>query len=63
MLHVAYPLVEAGFRVRVLDMRLEDYRDFELAVLFSLDKHMSGLQIHFALESPRKSEMKTRRAQ
>lgn len=55
MLHVAYPLVNAGYQVRVLDMRLDDYRTFKLGnPLFVGIGTMSGFQIRFALEFAKK---------
>ena len=55
MLHVAYPLVNAGYKVRVLDMRLDDYHTFKLGnPLFVGIGTMSGFQIRFALEFAKK---------
>ena len=51
MLHLAYPLVDEGYRVRILDMRIQDYRTFKFGdPVFVGISSMSGLQIHYGLE-------------
>ena len=54
ILHVASSLQQVGFNVRVLDMRLEDYRRFKIGdPIFVGISCMSGLQIKYALEFAR----------
>jgi anaerobic magnesium-protoporphyrin IX monomethyl ester cyclase len=54
LLYLAGSLREEGFSVRILDMRLEDYRSFKLGnPLFVGISCMSGLQIKYALEFAR----------
>ncbi len=54
LLHVAASLQQEGFSVRILDMRLEDYRHFPVGnPLFVGISCMSGLQIKYALEFAR----------
>lgn len=49
ILHIAASLKEEGFSVRILDMRLEDYRHFEVGNPFFVGiSCMSGLQIKYA---------------
>ncbi len=51
LLHIAASLQQEGFKVRILDMRLENYRRFEAGnPLFVGISCMSGLQIKYALE-------------
>ena len=51
LLHIASSLQQEGFGVRILDMRLEDYRRFEVGdPIFVGISCMSGLQIKYALE-------------
>ena len=51
MLHIAYPLLEEGYKVRILDMRVEDFQAFDLGnPVFVGISTMSGFQIRFALE-------------
>ncbi len=51
LLYIAASLRQEGFCVRVLDMRLEDYRSFNVGdPLFVGISCMSGLQIKYALE-------------
>ena len=55
LLHVASSLQSAGYPVRILDMRLEDYRNISLGnLLFVGITCMSGQQIHYGLEFARK---------
>jgi len=55
LLHVASSLQGAGYPVRILDMRLEDYRNTTLGKpLFVGITCMSGQQIHYGLEFARK---------
>jgi anaerobic magnesium-protoporphyrin IX monomethyl ester cyclase len=55
LLHVASSLQEAGYLVRILDMRLEDYRTMTLGnPLFVGITCMSGQQIHYGIEFARK---------
>ena len=51
MLQIAYPLVDEGYRVRILDMWIQDYRtsNFGDPVFVGISS-MSGLQIHYGLE-------------
>lgn len=54
LLYLASSLQEEGFTVRILDMRLKDFRDFEVgSPLFVGISCMSGLQIKYALEFAR----------
>ena len=51
MIQIAYPLVDEGYRVRILDMRIQDYRTFNFGdPVFVGISSMSGLQIHYGLE-------------
>lgn len=51
ILHIAYPLVNEGYEVRILDMRIDDYHTFKLGnPVFVGISSMSGLQIRFGLE-------------
>ncbi len=51
ILHIASALKQEGYIVRVLDMRLQDYRSFSLgSPLFVGISCMSGMQIRYALE-------------
>ncbi|HLN88867.1 MAG TPA: cobalamin-dependent protein, partial [Candidatus Binatia bacterium] len=51
LLHIAASLKQEGFSVRILDMRLEDYRHIQLGnPVFVGISCMSGLQIKYALE-------------
>jgi len=55
ILHVASALVNRGYNVRVLDMRIDDYRTFSLgSPVFVGVSTMSGFQIRFALEFAKK---------
>ncbi len=55
MLYVANPLMRRGYAVRVLDMRLENYRNFRLGDPFFVGiSSMSGVQIRYGLEFARK---------
>ena len=55
LLHIASSLKGAGYPVRILDMRLEDYRNTTLGnPLFVGITCMSGQQIHYGLEFARK---------
>ena len=54
LLHIASSLKQEGFSVRILDMRLEDYRHFQVGTpVFVGISCMSGLQIKYALEFAR----------
>ena len=54
LLYLASSLKQEGFNVRILDMRLEDYRDFKCGnPVFVGVSCMSGLQIKYALEFAR----------
>ncbi len=54
LLYLAASLQEEGFTVRILDMRLEDYRHFEVGnPVFVGISCMSGLQIKYALDFAR----------
>jgi anaerobic magnesium-protoporphyrin IX monomethyl ester cyclase len=51
LLHIAASLRQDGFNVRILDMRLEDYRQIKVGnPVFVGISCMSGLQIKYALE-------------
>jgi anaerobic magnesium-protoporphyrin IX monomethyl ester cyclase len=54
LLHIAASLKQDGFIVRILDMRLEDYRHVQIGnPVFVGISCMSGLQIKYALEFAR----------
>jgi anaerobic magnesium-protoporphyrin IX monomethyl ester cyclase len=54
LLHIAASLKQEGFIVRILDMRLEDYRHVQVGnPVFVGISCMSGLQIKYALEFAR----------
>jgi hypothetical protein len=54
LLHIAASLKQEGFTVRLLDMRLEDYHQFQVGnPVFVGISCMSGLQIKYALEFAR----------
>jgi len=56
LLYLAASLQQEGFRVRILDMRIEDYRQFTIGnPVFVGISCMSGLQIKYALEFARYS--------
>jgi anaerobic magnesium-protoporphyrin IX monomethyl ester cyclase len=58
LLYLAASLQEEGFTVRIFDMRLEDYRHFEIGnPIFVGLSCMSGLQIKYALEFARYARM------
>jgi radical SAM superfamily enzyme YgiQ (UPF0313 family) len=55
MVHVASPLIRAGYDVRILDMRIENFRSFRIGnPIFVGISSMSGQQISFGLEFARK---------
>ncbi len=55
LLYLASPLQRAGYDVRILDMRMENYRDFDVGKpVFVGISCMSGLQIRYALEFARR---------
>jgi anaerobic magnesium-protoporphyrin IX monomethyl ester cyclase len=55
LLHIASPLQREGYQVRILDMRLEDYRNKAIGnPVFVGITCMSGQQIHYGLEFARK---------
>ncbi len=55
LIHIADPLVRAGYSVRILDMRVEDYRDFQIgSPIFVGISSMSGTQIRYGLQIARK---------
>lgn len=59
LLHIAASLRQEGFTVRILDMRLEDYRHYEIGnPVFVGISCMSGLQIKYALEFARHARMR-----
>ena len=54
LLHIAASLKQEGFNVRILDMRLENYRQVQIGnPVFVGISCMSGLQIKYALEFAR----------
>jgi radical SAM superfamily enzyme YgiQ (UPF0313 family) len=54
ILHLAASLEQDGFAVKTIDMRLQDYRHFDLgAPLFVGISTMSGMQIRYALQFAR----------
>lgn len=54
LMHIAAALKQEGFSVCILDMRLEDYRNFQVGnPVFVGISSMSGLQIKYALEFAR----------
>jgi anaerobic magnesium-protoporphyrin IX monomethyl ester cyclase len=54
LLYLASSLQQEGYRVRLLDMRLEDYRHYKVGTpLFVGISAMSGQQINYALEFAR----------
>jgi radical SAM superfamily enzyme YgiQ (UPF0313 family) len=62
MLYLAASLEQEGFAVRILDMRLQDYRRFELGEpVFVGISCMSGLQIKYALEFARYARLRNNR--
>lgn len=55
MLHIASPLRRAGYEVRILDMRLENYENFKIGnPVFVGISSMSGPQIGFGIEFAKK---------
>jgi anaerobic magnesium-protoporphyrin IX monomethyl ester cyclase len=59
LLHIASPLQLAGYNVRILDMRVENWRDFNVGEpVFVGISCMSGLQIRYGLEFARKVRSK-----
>ena len=55
LLHVATPLIHEEYSVRILDMQVEDYREFDVGnPLFVGITCMSGLQIRFGIEFAKK---------
>ncbi len=60
LLHIAAALQQEGFKVKVLDMRLEDYRRFKVGdPVFMGISCMSGLQIKYALEFAQQARMQS----
>ena len=58
LLHIAASLKQEGFTVRILDMRLENYHQFQVGnPIFVGISCMSGLQIKYALEFARHVRM------
>ena len=58
LLHIAASLKQEGFNVRIIDMRLEDYRHVQVGnPVFVGISCMSGLQIKYALEFARHVRM------
>jgi anaerobic magnesium-protoporphyrin IX monomethyl ester cyclase len=54
LLHIAASLKQEGFSLRILDMRLEDYRNLQIGnPIFVGISCMSGLQIKYGLEFAR----------
>lgn len=55
LLHVASSLRREGYKVRIFDMRIENYNDFKIGnPVFVGISSMSGLQIHHGLEFAKK---------
>ena len=55
LIHIADPLIRAGYGVRIFDMRVEDYNDFNLGrPVFVGISSMSGTQIRFGLDFAKK---------
>ncbi len=55
LLHVADPLIHAGYTVRILDMRVEDYHQFQMrSPVFVGIGSMSGTQIRYGLQFSKK---------
>ena len=55
LVHIADPLIRAGYTVRIFDMRVEDYHDLHLGrPVFVGISSMSGAQIRYGLEIARK---------
>ncbi len=55
LLYLASPLQRAGYRVRLLDMRIEKFHDFKIGnPVFVGISCMSGLQIRYGLEFAKK---------
>ena len=55
LLYLASPLQHAGYKVRILDMRMENYRETNIGKpVFVGISCMSGLQIRYALDFARK---------
>ncbi len=55
IIHVADPLVHAGYKVRILDMRVENYRTFHVGnPVFVGISSMSGTQISYGLQFAKK---------
>jgi anaerobic magnesium-protoporphyrin IX monomethyl ester cyclase len=55
LLHLAPPLQQAGYKVRIFDMRVEDIRQLNIGnPVYAGISCMSGLQIRYGLEAARK---------
>jgi len=55
LLHVASTLRREGYKVRIFDMRIENYNDLKIGnPIFVGISSMSGLQIHYGLEFAKK---------
>ncbi len=55
LLHIASPLMSEGYKVRIIDMRIENYREFKIGnPVFVGISSMSGPQIRYGLEFARK---------
>jgi len=55
LIHIASPLLNEGYKVRILDMRIENYLDYNIRnPLFVGISCMSGLQIKYGLEFAKK---------
>ena len=51
IIHIADPLIRAGYEVRILDMRVENYRTFQIdKPVFVGISSMSGTQIRYGLQ-------------
>ena len=51
IIHIADPLIRAGYEVRILDMRVENYRTFQIGKpVFVGISSMSGTQIRYGLQ-------------
>jgi len=56
LLHVASPLLQEGFKVRLLDMRIDDFRAFEIGKpLFVGIRSIHDSQIRYGIEFAKKS--------
>ena len=57
LLHVASPLLREGFKVRILDMRIDDFRTFEIGnPLFVGISSIHDSQIPYGIEFAKKNK-------